>query len=168
MTKSTKFITYAAVIAALYTALTLIPGINQLSYGMIQFRVSEALMLLCMFSPAGVVGCTLGCLLANIFSPFGANFFDLVFGTGATLLAALTTYFAGVFFIKHKLLAPIPTVVFNAVIVGSYLPVLLTEGEPVSTVMCIMFVAIGELVVCYVLGVPLAVMAEKRNLFGKR
>ena len=123
-------------------------------------------MLLCLFSPSAVFGVTIGCFLANIFTPFGANFFDLVFGTGATLLAACTTYFLRDFFTKHIYLAPISTVLFNAVIVGSYLPLFLTDSS-MAVWYCMITVGVGELAVCYVLGVPLAKLCKKKNFFNK-
>lgn len=165
--QSVRNIAYGAVIAALYTACSLLPGISAISYGPIQFRIAEALMLLCLFSPSAVVGVTIGCLLTNIFTPFGANVFDLVLGTGATLLAALTTYFGRKFFTKQIWLAPLPTALFNALIVGSYLPLLLTD-EPMAVWYCMLTVGLGELVVCYVLGLPLAKFVQKKNLFGKK
>ena len=159
-------IAYGAVIAALYTACSLLPGVSAISYGPIQFRIAEALMLLCLFSPSAVVGVTLGCFLANLFTPFGANMFDLVFGTGATLLAALTLYLGRKFFKKNIWLAPLPVTLFNALIVGSYLPLLLTD-EPMAVWYCMLTVGLGELAVCYVLGLPLAKLAEKKNFFGR-
>lgn len=93
--------------------------------------------------------------------------FDLVLGTGATLLAALTTYFGRKFFTKQLWLAPLPTVLLNALIVGSYLPLLLTD-EPMAVWYCMLTVGLGELVVCYVLGLPLAKFVQKKNLFGKK
>lgn len=159
-------IAYGAVIAALYTACSLLPGVSAISYGPIQFRIAEALMLLCLFSPSAVVGVTLGCFLANLFTPFGANMFDLVFGTGATLLAALTLYLGRKFFQKNIWLAPLPVTLFNALIVGSYLPLLLTD-EPMAVWYCMLTVGLGELAVCYVLGLPLAKLAEKKNFFGR-
>ena len=161
-----KNLAYGAVIAALYCACSLLPGISAISYGPVQFRISEALMLLCLLSPSAVFGVTIGCFLANVFTPFGANFFDLVFGTGATLLAACTTYFLRGFFTKYIYLAPIPTVVFNAVIVGSYLPLLLSDSS-MAIWYCIVTVGIGEVCVCYVLGLPLAKLCKKKGFFNK-
>lgn len=162
-----KTIAYGAVIAALYAACSLLPGISAISYGPIQFRISEAFMLLCLFSPSAVAGVTVGCLLANIFTPFGVNVFDLVFGSGATLLAALVTYFARRFFTKNIWLAPLPTVLLNALIVGSYLPYLLTD-EPIAIWYCMLTVGFGELAVCYILGLPLAKLTQKHNLFDRK
>lgn len=164
MNKGIKNISYAAVIAAVYTACSLLPGISAISYGPIQFRLAEALMLFCLFSHSAVAGVTVGCLLTNIFTPMGVNMFDLVFGTGATLLAALTTYFLRGFFTKNIYLAPLPTVLLNAAIVGSYLPYLMSDNT-ITVLYCILTVGLGEAAVCYIIGIPLAKLAQKRGFF---
>ena len=89
MNRPTKFITRTAVIAALYAALTLI--VYPIAFGNIQARISEALCILPLFMPEAIPGLTLGCLIANLFSPNGV--LDVAVGTGATLLATLATYF---------------------------------------------------------------------------
>lgn len=99
----------AGIIAAVYAALTLLP-IPQ--YGGIQFRVAEAMTVLPFFFPEAIPGLAVGCFLANLLgSPF---VLDWVFGTLATLLAALWTSR-----LKNRYLAPVPPVVCNAVIVGA-------------------------------------------------
>ena len=82
---TTKRLTLWAVTAALYTAVTLVTA--SFAYGPVQFRVAEALSVLCCFAPHMTVGITLGCFLANVFSTVSA--LDMVVGTGATLLACL-------------------------------------------------------------------------------
>lgn len=159
-----KNLVYGAIIAAIYTACSLLPGISAISYGPIQFRIAEALMLLCLFSPSAVGGVTVGCFLANVFSPMGANMFDLVLGTGATFLAAISTYLVRKFLNKHMWLSPLPTVIFNALIVGSYLPLLMTDS-PVAIWYCMLTVGVGEIAVCYILALPLATMVRKKQLF---
>ena len=161
-----KELAYGAVIAGLYAACSLIPPISAISYGPIQFRISEALMLLCLISPSAVVGVTIGCFIANIFTPFGANFFDLVFGTLATLLAAVTTYLLRKPLTKHILLAPLPTVIFNALIVGSYLPIFMTDSS-VAVHYYIFTVGAGEVAVCYILGIALAKFCMKKGFFDR-
>ena len=82
--------TYAAVIAALYVALTFLSSLFGLSgQGAVQLRISEALTVLPYFTAAAVPGVTLGCLLANLLT--GAAAPDLIFGTLATLLGAIGT-----------------------------------------------------------------------------
>ncbi|MBP5662061.1 MAG: QueT transporter family protein [Clostridia bacterium] len=142
-----KQLVRAAVIAAVYAALTL--AFSGISYGTVQFRVSEVLTVLPFFLPEAVWGLTIGCFFANIFSP-ELGILDLIFGTLATLLAALVTRR-----IKHYYLVPIPTILFNAVIVG--LMITFTSGVPATLFLFLTsagFVALGETVVCYIGGIP--------------
>lgn len=122
----------SAVIAALYAALTLL--LAPISYGPIQLRLSEALTLLPMLLPQAVPGLFVGCLIANLYT---GMLTDIIFGSLATLIAAVGTYLLR----KKPLLAAACPVVANAVIVGLTLalsfnlPLLLTMAE----------VAIGEI-----------------------
>ena len=166
--KKSAAITKAALVGALYAILALVPPLNLLSFGPIQFRISEAFMLLCLLSGRCVPGITIGCFLANLFSTYGANAFDLFFGTFATLLAAYITFALRRFFTKNKftlLLSPLPTVLSNAIIVGSYLP-FLTGGilNVISVLYCMSTVALGEIAVLYVLGIPLYYFFKNKNI----
>ena len=87
MSKKTAYITQAALIAALYTVLTMIAAGFDLASGAIQVRFSEALTIMPFFTPAAIPGLTLGCLLSNILT--GCVLPDVIFGTLATLLGAL-------------------------------------------------------------------------------
>jgi len=145
-----RYITEAAVTAALYAALTiLIPG----SSGQVQVRVAEALTVLPFFTPAAIPGLFAGCIIANIVTT-SAGIYDVVFGSIATLTAALLTSK-----MPSKYLAPLPPVVINAVVVAAVLnatinaPLLVTMG----------FVALGELIACYGLGYPLILFLEKNT-----
>lgn len=115
----------SAVIAALYAALTLL--LAPISYGPIQLRLSEALTLLPMVLPQAVPGLFVGCLIANLYT---GMLTDIIFGSLATLLAAIGTYLLR----KKPLLAAACPVVSNGVIVGlvltatSNMPLLLTMG----------------------------------------
>ena len=82
-----RFLCYAATIAALYVALTLISGALGLASGAIQIRISEALCVLPVFTPAAIPGVTIGCLIYNIIG--SGNILDVVFGTLATLIGAI-------------------------------------------------------------------------------
>lgn len=84
-----RYLVQGAMIAAIYTVLTLLAALWGLAYGPVQFRFSEALTILPVFTPAAIPGLTVGCLLSNIFSGYGI--YDMVFGTLATLLAAAGT-----------------------------------------------------------------------------
>ena len=87
--KKVRFLALGAVIAALYAVLTYVAAAVNLAYGPVQFRFSEALTVLPVFTPAAIPGLTLGCVIANLGSPLGVV--DWVFGPLATLLAALAT-----------------------------------------------------------------------------
>ena len=86
--KKTRLMTESALIAAVYVALVLL--FKPISFGAIQFRIAEALCVLPFFSLSAVPGLALGCLLGNFFS--GAAMPDVIFGTFATLLAAILSY----------------------------------------------------------------------------
>lgn len=152
-TESIRRLVYGAMIAALYALTTVL--LAPISYGDTQFRVSEALTILPMLTPAAIPGLTVGCLIANLFG--SASVLDMVFGPLATLLAALGTRALR----NRPVLAALCPVVANGLIVGVVLaktlslPLLLTMGS----------VALGEAVVCVVLGLPLYYALRRTNLF---
>ena len=160
-----------AVIAAAYTVLTWLAALANLAYGPVQFRFSEALTVLPVFASAAVPGLTIGCLLSNILSFNGI--YDMVFGTLATLLAALLTRAVrNVRFRGVPVLAPLPPVIINAFVVG--LEITIVYGGKLDPSWFQHFnwvlfwtnaasVGFGELVVCYALGLPLAVMIDKHK-----
>ena len=108
---SVKFITQAAVIAAIYVVLVVI--FNYISFGPVQFRIAEALTILPYFTPAAIPGLFVGCIIANILG--GAIVWDVVFGSIATLIGAIGTYLLR----KHKWLAPVPPIAMFFVTVGA-------------------------------------------------
>ncbi len=164
MKSKTKMLVVSAVIAAIYTVLTLFPGLNILSFGAVQFRVSEVLCVMPIFTPAAIPGLTVGCFVSNIMSSTGV--LDMVFGTMATLLASAATYALRK---KSPFLALLPPVVFNGVIVGWMITFFYTEtaGRFMEILLMNMStVALGELGVCYILGLPLVKYLKKhRNIF---
>lgn len=155
---STRSLCMTAIIAALYAALTL--GFQAISYGAVQFRIAEAMTLLPALFPEAVPGLAIGCLVSNLFSPLGTTVYDVVFGTLATLLAALFTrrIRAGIW------LRALPPVVCNAVIVG----MVLTYAYGIDLLwMNMLTVGLGEAVVCYALGVPMTKLLEKQPAIKK-
>ena len=105
-----------ALIAAVYAALTY--AVAPLSFGATQFRISEALTILPVFTPAAIPGLAIGCVIANIGSPFGP--IDIVLGTLATLLAALMTRLTrNIRFKNIPLLSLIFPTLFNGIIIGA-------------------------------------------------
>ena len=154
MNQKTKRITHAAIIAAMYFALThlqnlLLPGS---ATWVIQCRAAEALCVLALFTPAAVPGLTLGCLLFNL-SYAGALPLDFLVGSFATFLAAGTMRILW----QQPWLALAMPAVFNALFVGWELTVYLGETTFTMAAFWInaVYVAIGELVVMYTLGLLL-------------
>ena len=109
--KKVTFIVQAAVIAALYVVLTFVANALGLASHTIQVRFSEALCILPVFTPAAIPGLWIGCLLANLLT--GAVIYDVIFGSIATLLAAVCTYLLR----NHKIACTFPPVIFNMIIV---------------------------------------------------
>jgi len=153
--KTTKYLSHAGIIAALYAALTIL--LAPISYGLVQCRVSEAMSILPVFTGAAVPGLFLGCLIANLLT--GAAIYDVIFGSLATLLAALCTHLLAK---KHapRALLPLPSVLFNAVIIGWLL--VTVYGVNVPLPLSMLYVGIGQAVACYGLGLPLMFVLEKK------
>ena len=150
-TQATRRLARGAVIAALYTALTLL--LAPISYGQLQIRLSEAMTLLPILLPEAVPALAVGCLLSNILG--GCTIFDIIFGTLATLLAALCTRrLRG----KFWLAAAMP-VLFNGVIVGAVVHYCYSPAFPL--LLCMLTVAIGEAIACMIVG-PLLIGALRR------
>ena len=160
--KKSRFLAYGALIAALYVALTylqnfLLPGSASMA---IQFRVSEALCVLALYTPAAIPGLTIGCLLFNI-SFAGALPLDFLVGTLATLLAAAGMYAARNVKIKgYPFLALLLPAISNALLVGWELSVYIGGGFWINA----LYVAIGEAVVLLTLGTALYYTLRTRNL----
>ena len=129
---TTRSLCVSAVIAALYAALTLL--LAPLSYGGIQLRVSEAMTLLPMILPQSIPGLFVGCLIANLYT---GMLTDIIFGSLATLIAAIGTYLLR----KKPILAAACPIVANGVIVGLVLA--LTFNWPIPLTM--LQVALGEI-----------------------
>ena len=147
----------AGVIAALYAVLAYFASIFGIAYGPIQCRFSEALCVLPFLFPAVTPGLFVGCLVANLLSPYGA--LDIIFGSLATLLAAVWTQHT-----HHKWLAPLPPVLCNAVIVGaviSFQETGFTGAFAGAFAYNAVTVGVGEAIACYVLGGVLLTVLPK-------
>lgn len=151
--KKTKNLTHGALIAALYVVLThlqnfLVP--NSASFA-IQFRVSEAMCVLALFTPSAVWGLTVGCFLFNL-TFAGALPLDMLVGSLATFLATGGMYLTRNWKIKsYPLLGMLLPAVFNALLVGWELAVYVGGGFWLNAV----YVAIGEVAVLLTLGTVL-------------
>ncbi|MDQ0149029.1 QueT transporter family protein [Eubacterium multiforme] len=150
MDKTIKRIVLSGIIAALYAALTLL--LAPISYGPIQFRVSEVLVLLAYFDPFYIIGLTLGCFISNILGPNGLM--DIIFGTLATFISVVAIYLTSKVNLKEKyklFLASLWPTLFNGLIIGTMLSYLLN----VPLVLTMLEVGIGEFVVVSIIGVPI-------------
>ena len=96
----TKLIIVNATIATIYAVLTL--ALAPISYGPIQIRLSECLVLLAFYNKKYIPGLTIGCLLANINSPLGIT--DIFIGTTATLISLLLMQYLPTVLLLHLLL----------------------------------------------------------------
>ena len=166
------FIADAAIIAALYAVLTM--ALWEISSAGIQFRLSEVLCVLPAFTSAAIPGLTIGCIIANM---LGGTWVDVVFGSLATLLAAIASYFIGKAFgtgkterigIAPRILVPLPPVVFNAVIIPFvlYFGYGATEAMGATDIFAVLAihaltVGAGEAAVCYILGVPFMIAVNR-------
>ena len=155
----TAFITKAGLIAALYVALTFVSQMVGLASGAIQFRLSEALTILPMFTSAAVPGLAVGCVLANILT--GCAMWDVVFGSLATLLGAIGTHLLRK--TENPILGCLPPIIANMAIV----PIVLMKvyGVDESWPYLVMTVGIGEIVCCGILGVILYRQLKKSKKF---
>lgn len=165
MTKSTRYLTQAAIIAALYAVLThlqnlLLPGSTTWA---IQMRLSEALCVLALFTPAAVPGLTLGCLIFNI-TYAAALPLDFVLGSAATLLAAEGMWLTRRVTVHgYPLLAMLMPAIANAILVGWELTVYIGGGFGLNA----LYVALGEIAVLLVPGSLLYYALKKRGLDSK-
>lgn len=165
MKKGTAYTVQGALIAAIYAALTY--AVAPLSFGATQFRISEALTVLPVFTPAAIPGLSIGCIIANIGSPYGP--IDIVLGSLATVLAALMTRLTrNIKFKNIPLLSLIFPTIFNGIIIGAEI-MMFTPGQAgiVGFFTSASGVALGEVVVCYTLGILLYIGLDKTNVFKK-
>lgn len=143
----------AALIGAVYALLTTVPPLEAISYRMVQVRVAEALTVLPFVTRAAIPGLFIGCLVANVAGGLGPV--DMVLGSLTTLAAAWLTSRTRVAW-----LAPLPPVLLNALVVGTYVPRLLDLRVPLPVGWA--WVGLGELVACYGLGLPFLLYLARR------
>ena len=167
----TRLIAVQALIAAVYAATSL--ALPMLSYGTVQVRVSEALTLLPVFSPQCIWGVAMGCFLANLIGAFlGVNtlgFLDVAVGTAATVIAAfLTSALGHVRFRRLPVLASLPPVVVNGLVIGAEVTYVTAGGLDLRVLLLSgLSVAAGELVACCGFGLTMVWFLEKRGLAEK-
>lgn len=143
-----------SMIAAIYVVVLLI--FHSISFGPIQFRVSEALMVLVLFNNKNLIGVTLGCFVANLIG--GAIAIDVIFGTMATAIAGVLMIFTK----NHVLVALFWPVIVNAIVIGLILAYAYEFG-PFELMASSVF--LGQFVVIYFLGLPLYLALRKNKSF---
>ncbi len=144
MKKRTLFLTQGAMIAALYVVLTVFIAAFNLASGAIQVRISEALTILPIFTPAAIPGLFIGCVISNIV--IGGAIWDIIFGSLTTLIAAYCTYLLR----KTKVLYMVPPVLFNAIII----PFVLIFAYHMKDAYWFLFATVGagELISVFIFG----------------
>jgi len=175
-------IAFAGVVAALYATLTV--SLSAIGFGPVQFRVAEALCILPYYFPFSAWGLFVGCIIANLFSPFPL---DIAVGPAATLIAALCTMQIGkpgrygapaqaprraMGSVTRKVLACFPPVVLNALFIGALIAYYMVgAGETDSFITAFLVnglqVGFGQAVVLYALGLPLLVYMPKSPIYKK-
>ena len=157
-------VVFSALVGAIYVILCYFGNIFGLNFGVLQCRFAEALTVLPLLCPATAWGLFAGCILSNLLSPYGLP--DLIFGSLATLLAGLLTARCG-----SKWLAPLPPALLNGLIVGALLAWYeagFTAAFPGMFLFNALSVGIAELMVCYVLGLPLLALLTRAGIFPKK
>ena len=166
----TRFITHAALIAAVYAALTI--WLAPIAFGQRQIRVAEALSILPAFTPAAIPGLFIGCAIANTMSFFGLP--DLIFGSLATLISAQSTYMLARLTRERgaalqAILLPLPAILVNTVVIGAMISILTGVTFNITA----LGVMTGQALSCYGLGVPLYFLLRgyarySKALFSKK
>ncbi len=154
---NTRGMVYASAIAAIYVVLTLVSAAAGLSGGVIQFRLSEALTVLPVFTGAAIPGLFIGCAIANIIT--GALPWDVAIGSLATLIGVCLTYR----FRSRPRLAPVFPILSNGLIVPFILKYV--YAFPGSYWYFFLTVTMGEIVCCGLLGYLLYQELSRREIF---
>ncbi|RGY96175.1 QueT transporter family protein [Clostridium sp. AM58-1XD] len=152
--KTVYFMAHSAMIAAIYVVITM--SFSAISFGPVQFRISEALCILPYFTPAAIPGLFLGCFLSNFL--YGAAVLDVVFGSAATLIGAAGSYALR----RNKRLVCIPPILSNMIIVPWVLRY--AYGSESMIVYLMVTVGIGEILAVGVLGNLLMVTLDKYKM----
>jgi len=151
--RSANYLATAAIVAAIYAALTLL--LSPISYGIMQVRLSEAMVILCVYTPAAVPGLFVGCFFANLMGTGGIV--DAIFGSLATLLGALGIRALR----KRPALGLLVNVVVNGIAIGIMLQRIYGLDMPLPV--CMGWIALGELASCFVPGLLLKKLLDRRG-----
>ncbi|MBE6888095.1 MAG: QueT transporter family protein [Ruminococcaceae bacterium] len=170
--KKTNYMANQAMIAAIYTALSVC--LSAVSYGPVQIRISEAMTLLPVFGIHNIWGVTIGCFMTNLIGFFtGANILgglDMIFGTAATFAAALMSYAVrNIRFKNMPVLSAIPPIAVNAVVIGWELCIVVAGGfNSVVFMAQAVAVAAGQFLSCMVAGLLMVRIIENNKELKQR
>ena len=131
---SVKLVVINAMIAGVYAVLTL--AISPIAYSEIQLRLSEIIVFLAFYNRRYIPGLTIGCIIANLFSPMGM--LDIVFGTLSTIIVCIAMYL-----IENRYLAAGAGAIITGMIIGAEL----WYAFNIPYVINAIYVAVGELIV---------------------
>ncbi|GAH18877.1 unnamed protein product, partial [marine sediment metagenome] len=145
-----NYLVRVAMIGAIYVILNII--FAPISYGPVQVRIAEALAVLPFIDPSAIIGLFIGCILANVYG--GLGMVDIIGGSLCTLIAAYLTSK-----MKNPKLAPLPPVLINAFGVSIYLHLLFDLPYWIT----VLYIGIGEVIACYILGYPLLILLIKNK-----
>ena len=161
---TTKKIATYALVASVYTVLSLV--VAPFSFGQIQVRLGEMLMLLCLLDKEYVYALTLGCFLTNligIITGMNPMILDIVVGTAATFIAGILVYkFRNILSFKKPLFALSWVAIINGILVGLELAYYFNFGV-LETLLTMLYVAIGEVIAC---GIGLIIFEPMKKLFS--
>ncbi len=155
----TRNLVFGALIAAIYVVLTMV--FRPISFGPVQFRISEVLCVLPYFTPAAIPGVTIGCLISNLMG--GAVLMDVVFGTLATFLGAVGSRLLR----RNRFLVSVPPILSNVVIIPWVLKYAYGSEDLIWYMM--ITVGVGEILAIGVLGQFLITTLNKYRtvIFGE-
>ena len=158
--KKAKNIAFGAIIAAMYIVLTIFAASFGLANNAIQVRISEALTVLPYFTPYAIPGLFIGCIVSNVLT--GCVIWDTIFGSIATLIGAIATYYTGKLRFKNaKFLAPLGPIISNTVIIPHVLSKVYGAKETIWFLS--LTIGIGEIISCGILGMILMYALEKHK-----
>lgn len=166
MKTNTRLISLCAVLGAAYAVLTIV--LAPISYGAVQFRVSELLCVMPFFVPGCEWGLFAGCVIANLMT---GNIFDIIFGSLATLCAGMCTAAIGKrgSGLGRAALGCLMPVIFNALVVGAVITQAYNGmnilAHPAAFALNAFQVGLGEAGVMYILGLPLCTVLPKKKFF---
>lgn len=147
-----KFLARQGITAALYAVLTL--ALQNLSYGPLQFRISEVMTLLAFFNPEYIWGLTLGCFLANLLSPY---LMDIVVGTFASFIAVYAMSKC-----KNIWVASLMPALANILVA---VQIVFISGAPGNFFIIAGQIMLSQIIIVTVIGVPLFKVLTKNKAF---